>query len=39
LTTLLDDSAQRARMAQAAQTLAIDDAAERIANLVEAYAN
>ncbi len=36
---LLTDAGMRAGMAQAARTLAVDDAAERIADLVETYAN
>jgi UDP-N-acetylglucosamine--N-acetylmuramyl-(pentapeptide) pyrophosphoryl-undecaprenol N-acetylglucosamine transferase len=36
---LLDDADTRAGMARAAQSLAVNDAAERIANLVEAHAN
>ena len=39
LLDLLNDAGKRAGMAQAAQTLAVTDAAERIANLVETYAH
>lgn len=39
LTALLDNADTRAGMARAAQSLAVTDAAERIANLVEAHAN
>ena len=39
LRKLLDDAGARAGMAQAARTLAVTDAAERIANLVETYAD
>ena len=39
LRDLLTDAGARAGMAQAAQTLAVTDAAERIADLVETYAN
>ncbi|MCG3147605.1 MAG: UDP-N-acetylglucosamine--N-acetylmuramyl-(pentapeptide) pyrophosphoryl-undecaprenol N-acetylglucosamine transferase [Verrucomicrobiae bacterium] len=39
LTALLADAGKRAGMARAAHGLAVPDAAERIANLVEAYAN
>ena len=39
LRSLLDDAGLRARMAAAARTLAVTDAAERIANLVETYAD
>ena len=37
--TLLDDAGARAAMAAAVRTLAVSDAAERIADLVETYAN
>jgi len=39
LCALLADAGARAGMAQAARTLAVTDAAERIADLVETYAN
>ena len=39
LRRLLEDEGGRAGMAQAARTLAVTDAAERIANLVETYAD
>jgi len=37
ITELLDDEAGRTRMAEAARLLAVDDAAERIAGLLEQY--
>ena len=39
ISALLDDAGARAAMAAAARTLAVSDAAERIADLVETYAN
>ncbi len=37
ITEILDDEAGRARMADAARSLAVDDAAERLAQLLEQY--
>ena len=37
ITELLDDEAGRLRMADAARSLAVDDAAERLAKLLEQY--
>jgi UDP-N-acetylglucosamine:LPS N-acetylglucosamine transferase len=37
ITELLDDETGRARMADAARLLAVDDAAERLAGLLEQY--
>ena len=37
ITEMLDDEAGRARMADAARLLAVDDAAERLAQLLEQY--
>ena len=37
ITELLDDETERVRMARAARLLAVDDAAERLAGLLEQY--